>query len=121
MPYHLQSEEVTVCGETLTVWEASNSMDIKRSLLIKEADQVDGETSEGSVQEVTYAKYIRTLLYPSLVACTTGNIPTLDQFMNEMPATESDKWVDTAKRRNPRWFKFIKDEDEKEETDEKKE
>jgi hypothetical protein len=113
MPYTLKTQEVVVCGETLVVSQASNMMDINRALLIRDAEKTRGEGTEDS----TYLQYIKTLLYPSLKACTTGAVPTLEQFLNDVPVEESDLWVEAATQLNPRWFSFLKQEDSDEKKD----
>lgn len=113
MPYELMSEEVTVCGEKLVVYQASNAMDVQRSVLISETEQpVVEDESKGTGDGYLY--YMRTLLYPSLVACTVGNLPTLEEFLHKVPSTESETWSDVAKRLNPGWFRFIEDDEKKE-------
>jgi hypothetical protein len=103
MPYTLQSKQVSVSGETLMVYQASNLMEIKRSLMITEADaQWNGK----DVKEIeSQAKrYLETLLYPSLLSCTEGNLPTLEEFVHRVPASDSDAWMAAARELNPRWF-----------------
>jgi len=119
MPYELQSEKIVICGETLTVLQASNAMEIDRSMLISEADKKWPENAVDTKDK--YNQYVETLLYPSLVACTVGPVPTVQEFMYSIPTADSDKWVETAMRINPLWFTFISDTDEKEtEREEKK-
>lgn len=102
MPFELQSKQITVCGETLTVYQASNLMETKRSLMVTQADEKwKGQAVEGMEEQAT--RYLETLLYPSLVVCTTGNLPTLEQFLN-MPAEDTAVWEAAAKELNPRWF-----------------
>lgn len=104
MPYTLKTEEIEICGETLTVSQASNAMDIERSLLITEAEK-EGQEEKGT--EGNYVYYVRTLLYPSLIACTTGNLPTVEEFMNNIPTLDSTKWIDVARKLNPQWFRYV--------------
>lgn len=103
MPYELKYEDVMVCGEKLTVYQASNAMDMERSFLIAEAQT---QPSSGDTKD-QFVYYMQTLLYPSLVACTTGNIPTWEEFLNNVPTDESNKWTDAARRMNPSWFGFL--------------
>lgn len=120
MPYELVQEEVTVSGETLIVSQASNAMELDRSVLISEAD-AKFESDAGDAKE-KYMQYVETLLYPSLIACTKGILPTLDEFLYQIPSSETDRWVECASRLNPGWFAFLKRAQETdEEIDEKKE
>jgi len=119
MPYELQSEEVIVCEETLTVSQASNIMELDRSELVTAASEnVSDMPPEGARER--YEQYVRTLLYPSLAACTSGSMPTVDEFLYTTPSVETKRWVQKAKKLNPRWFTFVSD-DGVEEDIEKKE
>ena len=101
--YKLQTKEVVLGGQTLTVSEASNLAETKRYMLISEAEKKwENVDIEGIEARATH--YLETLLYPTLLACTTGNVPTLEDFLNSIPPSESDIWVDTARELNPRWF-----------------
>jgi hypothetical protein len=114
MPYQLQYEEVKVGDQVLMVWEASNLMDSKRSMMMVEAADrwhIDDEQSENQLTPASHAdfdtearKYLEVVLYPSLVACTTGQIPTLDEFINSVPAADTVAWTQAATRKNPTWF-----------------
>ncbi len=110
MPYQLKTKEVVVGGETLVVSQASNMMEVERSVLITDAGADPKEYEEGA--RGNYLKYAEALLYPSLVACTTGNMPTLEEFTQQIPSTESDAWVKVAQELNPNWFQFIELEEE---------
>lgn len=107
MPYTLKSEKVDVCGEQLEVFEASNLMDINRSMMIDEADKIwKGKLDKGNLDNGTEAQsrhYLETILYPTLVACTKGNIPTLEEFIN-MPASDALAWTAAARKLNSQWF-----------------
>lgn len=114
MPYELQTKKVVLCGEELTVSQASNLMDVNRSLLIAQAD----ENWLGGANETKdkAQRYLETNVYPSLVACTSGNIPTVEEFINDIPATDSAAWIIAARDLNPRWFNLgEQDEQEKKE------
>jgi hypothetical protein len=106
MPYKLRNKTVIVCGETLTVFEASNFMDVKRSMLMTEADQKWNGRKDLGIEEKAQ-RYLEAFLYPSLVACTEGNVPTLDEFTHNVPASDSDAWIDDVRELNARWFASI--------------
>jgi hypothetical protein len=114
MPYELKKKVVTLCGETLIVYQASNEMDVERTATIDAARQA---YTLGEDTKEQYVFYVSSLLYPSLVSCTKGNVPTLDQFMRDIPQVECDVWIEAARDLNPQWFRFLLPED----TDEKKE
>ena len=106
MPYVLKHEEIIVGDETLKVYQASNIMGAKRALLIDRARE-STPALEGEDTEESYGYYLKVLLYPSLVACTEGNLPTLEEFLTQLPEEESDRWSEAAKRLNPHWFTFF--------------
>lgn len=116
MPYTLKSTEILVCGETLTIYQASNEMDITRAMLIGEAELAEPATTEDTRGQ--YLHYMSTLLYPSLVACTKGNIPTRDEFLYGMPTADSDLWIKEARVLNPQWFTFVGEQTEVEKKEE---
>lgn len=104
MPYELKTIKVVLRGEELIVSEASNLMDVNRSLLISDAD---ANWPDGAKETKDQAqRYLETHVYPSLVACTSGNIPTLEEFINNIPATDSAAWIIAVRELNPRWFNF---------------
>ena len=103
MSFELKRKEITVCDETLVVHQASNLMDTKRSLMISEANERwKGQDLDG--MEAQARRYLETLLYPSLTSCTTGNVPTVEEFLNGVPVDDTENWVAAAKELNPRWF-----------------
>lgn len=103
MPYKLQSKKIKICGETLTVFQASNAMETTRSIMIADADaRWAGRKSDELADQAR--RYLETLVYPSLIACTTGNLPTYEEFNNNVPAEETLKWEAAAREMNPRWF-----------------
>ena len=103
MPFKLQSKKITICGEKLTVYQASNAMETTRSIMIANADERwAGRKSEEFADQAR--RYLETLFYPSLIACTTGNLPTLEEFLDLVPAEDTLKWEAAAREMNPRWF-----------------
>jgi hypothetical protein len=111
MPFELKTKNISVCGVSLTVSQASNLMDMNRSVLMLDAD---GKWLDGAKDSREQAqRYLETLVYPSLVACTTGDVPTLEEFINDIPATDSEEWIIAARELNPRWF-LLGEQDEQE-------
>lgn len=106
MPFELQRKEVTVSAETLTVWQASNLMEMKRSFLMAEANARWKGREVTSIDDEAQ-KYLETFLYPTLVACTMGNLPTLEEFLHGVPAGDTAVWEDTAQELNPRWLRTV--------------
>lgn len=117
MPYTLRTKEIDLCGEMLTVSEASNAMDIERTFLISQA-RVDGAVPEEMDALGQYTFYVTSLLYPSLIACTTGKVPTVDEFLYSIPTEASSRWTDVARELNPKWFAFLVGEEDIEKKEE---
>ena len=92
----LKSETIELRdGSKITVTEANWPTDVKLAQLQKEAQ--DNPRSDPNRQFYAMA------IYPKLVACSTGDIPTEeDAFL--MPSVEHDKWYGAASTLNPRWF-----------------
>lgn len=96
-----RSEPETVTfrdGSTLTVWPA-----YLPSVLMK-LHRLDAEASQGPADEAVTAVTFRVLYYPKLAACSTGDVPTLEQARCEWPVSELDRWYQTARRVNPQLF-----------------
>jgi len=114
MPYELKSKQISVCGETLTVYQASNLMDIKRSMMIDEAVE-SWAGREFTGMEEKAQRYLETNLYPTLAACTEGNLPTRDEFVNSVPASEAQDWIASARELNADFFPNLKEQSPEEE------
>jgi hypothetical protein len=52
---------------------------------------------------------VRYAIYPKMAACSSGDVPTLEDVIYRMPITESDKWWNAAKEINPSWFEVFAD------------
>lgn len=117
MPFELPRKEITVSGETLIVHQASNLMNTKRDLMIAEANErwkvkdVDGTEAQAQ-------RYLEVLLYPSLAACTTGNVPTLEEFMHGVSVEDTVVWENAVSEHNPRWLNRAKDQTPEEQAEE---
>lgn len=48
----------------------------------------------------------RVNLYASLAACSTGDVPSADEFTN-MLEDDVEEWIRIAKEKNPRWFAWL--------------
>lgn len=99
------------------VFKASFVMSLQRSVLIADANkkETDGEYKNLDSSVVTY---VHQLLYPSLMACSQGKVPTEQEFLGLLEE-EVNRWLDAASELNPDWFsltnesKKVKEEKEK--------
>lgn len=55
----------------------------------------------------------RSFVYPKIAACTNGDVPAADEAVS-LPRTDIFAWSSTAMTLNPKWFKPIFDEAERE-------
>ena len=74
----------------------SVQMQLQRLERLANEAQAEGE----SVSTVTF----RLLYYPRLAACSTGDVPSMDEARSEWPTAELDRWYQAARRTNPRLF-----------------
>jgi len=113
----LPSKKIKVAGRAITVFKASYVMSLQRSVLIADAnkEKPNGEYKNLDSSVVTY---VHQLLFPSLVACSHGKLPTEEEFLNLLEE-DVQKWMDVASDLNPDWFsiqnepKRVKEEKEK--------
>ena len=46
-------------------------------------------------------------IYTALIACSTGDLPTPEQFLDEMTEEDIEKWIRAARKYNHRWFSWL--------------
>ena len=89
-------------GTKVVVSEATWSISMK----LQELEAQATKDLEGITLENVSDGIFQTLVYPKLLACSSGDVPTLAQAL-EMPSTELDKWYFAVKRVNPDWFETV--------------
>jgi hypothetical protein len=98
----MEKKIVLSTGNKLVVHKATHLMAIQRISL-----QIDAQESwagkDTGTTELKLLKYDETITFPSLVACTTGKIPTLAEY-HALPEEDVELWLSTAIKINPRWF-----------------
>ena len=101
------SKKVKVAGRAITVHKATFVMSLQRSVLIADASKnaLNGEYKDLDPSIVTY---VHQLLYPSLVACSQGKIPTEAEFILLLEE-DVEKWMQAASTLNPDWFTLTKE------------
>ena len=113
----LPSKKIKVAGRTITVFKASFVMSLQRSVLIADADK-EAPNGEYKNLDSSIVTYVHQLLYPSLVACSQGKIPTEQEFLTLLEE-DVNRWLEAASSQNPDWFsmtdepKTVKEEKEK--------
>lgn len=98
----LPSRKIKVAGRAITVHKATFVMSLQRSVLISNASK---EAPNGAYKnlDASIVTYLHELLYPSLIACSQGNLPTEEQFLGLLEE-DTEKWIAIASELNPDWF-----------------
>jgi len=96
------SQKIKVAGRAITVHKATFVMSLQRSVLIADANK---EKPNGQYKnlDASVVTYVHQLLYPSLVACSQGKIPTEEEFLT-LFEEDVDRWTEAASALNPDWF-----------------
>jgi hypothetical protein len=94
--------KLKVAGRAITVHKATFVMSLQRSVLISKAGT---ESPNGEYKNVddSIVTYVHQLLYPSLVACSQGKIPTEEEFLTLLEQ-DVNPWIEAASALNPDWF-----------------
>lgn len=113
----LLSRKIKVAGRAITVHRATFVMSLQRSVLIANAGQ---ETPNGEYKNLddSVVGYVHQLLFPSLVACSQGKLPTEQEFLTLLEA-DVNRWISAARELNPDWFALQSESDRVEEDREK--
>lgn len=101
----LKTENLELSGRKIAVSEATYMMGIDRGRII-------GEMTIDAAQLGSNNALKGTLLiniYSGLIACSSGDLPTRDEFLEGMREVDIEDWIASAKRLNPRWFSWMDD------------
>jgi hypothetical protein len=104
--------EIKIGKSKLTVHPKTFGDQLRRFSLM-EAAQLDPLT-EGDGIEAAIRNGFHRMTYPSLVACTSGKVPT-EAECYDLPNDELETWLDAAREENPDWFPVVKAEADAEE------
>lgn len=115
----LPHKEVVVNGKKLKVFQASFLMKMNRQVMINEAAAKWTTPPNGVEENLRY--YTETVLYPSLAACSEGDVPSSEEYLS-CAEVEIEAWATTVYELNPHWAPQLFDtEEEKAVAEEKKE
>jgi hypothetical protein len=95
-------KKINVAGRPIKVYKASFVMSLQRSVAISDASQ-GKPNGEYKNLDASVVKYVHQLLFPSLVSCSEGKLPTEAEFL-KLPEEDVQKWLDAASELNPDWF-----------------
>ena len=107
MSDELKPKKVKVNGKTLTVFEAGFVNGLQRSVRIADAGRETPKFYEKHGLSEEVVRYVHQLLYPSLISCTSGVLPTEEEFLG-LKDKEVNEWIDAAQERNEDWFSVNK-------------
>jgi hypothetical protein len=94
----LLTKDLDLNGRKITVSESTNFSMLKRG-------QLQGELSANPRDDL----YVQTFLlnvYAPLVACSLGDIPSPDEFL-QMREQDTETWVQEARKLNPLAFPWL--------------
>lgn len=73
------------------------------SVLLKQ-HQLETAAEQGDPEDTVSMVTFRLLYYPRLAACSTGDVPSMEEARTQWPASELNAWYQAAKRVNPKLF-----------------
>ncbi len=99
----LPSKKIKVAGKTLIVFEAGFVHGLQRSIRIADAGKETPKFYEKLNLSGDVVRYVHQLLYPSLISCSEGSVPTEEEFL-KLKDKEVNDWINAAQKRNEDWF-----------------
>ncbi len=97
------SQKIKVDGKPITVFKAGFIHGLQRSIRIAEAGKNIPKFYEKLDLSPEIIRYVHTLLYPSLISCSEGKVPTEERFLY-LDDDDANRWIDAAQKINPDWF-----------------
>lgn len=105
-----QEETIKVGGRGITV--LSNRPSVLMRLFQLETEATNRQaastppesTEEFSLRLHAKKENFRTIAYPRMAACSTGDVPTVEQALQEIPEEDLSAWYNAARRMIPEWF-----------------
>ena len=96
------SEDIDLSGRKITVHEWTHPMGVKRGRIIGELTiKYAGVESDEASSVIS--------VYSALAACSTGDVPTVDEYAYKVRGRDIEVWIRVAKRLNPDWFAWMDD------------
>jgi len=99
----LKPKKIKVNGKPVTVFKAPFVNGLQRSIRIAEAGKEVPKFYENSGLSVEVIRYIHQLLFPSLISCSEGTLPTEEKFL-KLYDEEITAWINAAQELNKDWF-----------------
>jgi hypothetical protein len=103
------SKTITVAGRRLTVHKKTFELTLKRFTLMEAAQASlngNGTPQDGEGLETMIRRGFTLQTYPSLAACTTGNLFSEAECF-QIDEDELERWLETARALNPLWFPSV--------------
>jgi len=95
-------------GSKLVVWESSWDISMARTAMEEEARNQKAKLNGQGNPELSY---FHEMIYAPLAACSTGDVPTVEQAF-QLAAADLDDWFEGAREVNGEWFDSTKAEPE---------
>jgi hypothetical protein len=92
-----KSIKVTIGKKKIVVYPATIPMDVKKSRLLRYALENPREDEDEQVAAMQF--------YPTMAACSKGDVPTIDEFMN-ISRDDLEDWYQAVDKLNPDGFPF---------------
>jgi hypothetical protein len=99
----LEPKKIKVNGKPVTVFEAGFVNGLQRSIRIADAAKETPKFYAKANLSDEVVNYVHRLLYPSLISCSEGALPTEEEFL-KLKDKEVNEWISAAQERNEDWF-----------------
>lgn len=103
MSEDLKPRKVKVKGKMVTVFKAPFVNGLQRSIRIANAEGEIPKFYEKLGLSEDVISYVHRLLYPSLISCSAGSLPSEEEFV-KLYDDEANAWINAASEFNPDWF-----------------
>ena len=97
------SKKIKINEKTIIVYKAPFVNGLQRSMRQVDARKEIPKFYEKYNLSDDVEMYVHAHLYPSLISCSSGKLPTEEEFL-ALSDEEETKWEDAATELNPNWF-----------------
>lgn len=98
----LKTKTVTLAGNEVIVSQGSLRMGMRRDHMRAQALQRLAEPGNENLTPLEQVFLVE--IYPAMVACSSGKIPTVEAVLDGMTELDSDEWYTACVELNPHWF-----------------
>lgn len=98
----LKTKTIMLAGNEVTVSEASLRMGMRRDHL--KAQGLRSLSDPGNEELTPLEQVFIVEIYPSMFACSSGELPSAMEMLDGMTELETDEWYVACVELNPHWF-----------------